>query len=100
MGDTSFIIHTFNSLTWADVSQLSEKRDEIVWTPSQEGFNNEWSFQITAPIVDISASSMIPEFKELQMSVAAGERRNYCVPKAPLPHQELAQREFGPQTLS
>jgi hypothetical protein len=97
MGNPSFTTHTFNSLTWADVSQLSEERDEIVWTPSQEGFNNEWSFQIAAPIVDIAASSMVPEFKELQMSVAAGERRNYCAPKAPLSHQELAQREFGPK---
>ena len=97
VGNPSFTTHTFNSLTWADVSQLSEERDEIVWTPSQEGFNNEWSFQIAAPIVDIAASSMVPEFKELQMSVAAGEKRNYCAPKAPLSHQELAQREFGPK---
>ncbi len=97
VGDPSFTIHTFSSLSWADVSQLNEKRAEIVWTPSQEGFNGEWSFQITPPTVDISASSMIPEFKELQMSVATEERRIYCAPKTPLSNQKLAQQKFTPK---
>lgn len=95
--EPSFAIYTFNSLSWADVSQLSEKRNEIVWTPSQEGFNDQWSFQITAPTVDISASYIIPEFEKLQVNVAAGKRRSYCPPKTLPSNQDFAEIEFIPK---
>ncbi len=93
----SFSICAFSSFNWANVSHLSEKRNEIVWTPFQEEFNDRWSFQITAPIIDVSVLSMFSGFKELRVNIAASERKSYCLPKTPSPNQELARKKCVPK---
>ena len=97
MSEFSVASHTFSSLGGADVTQLNEKRDEIVWAPSQEVFNDRWSFQITAPKIDDAALSMVPRFKPQKVSVEACKRRSYCTPKTSPSSQDLAQRELIPK---